>query len=162
MHRIVLLTSLAVCLILSPNFTSADDLSGAGKAVDGRTLVIAGKTVRLYGIDSPDRQQSCFTKHKKEFPCGKIAFTALATLIRNVELYCNYTEPTAENSEIQYVICRAGPMDVAKQHVLQGWAFADPETGDNYRRAERGARVLNEGLWKGKFELPWIWRKQHR
>lgn len=162
MYRILYLTIFTIFYASLPNPASANELSGAAKAIDGRTIQIAGKTVRLYGIDSPDLKQTCFTKRKKEFPCGKIAYTALATLVRNVELHCKTTGTGAENAEIQYVACRAGPMDIATQHVLQGWAFADPKTGDKYRRAERGARALNEGLWKGKFELPWVWREQHR
>lgn len=38
-------------------------------------------------------------------------------------------------------------------------AFADPETGAAYRRAEGTAEKLREGMWRGEFEKPWEWRR---
>jgi endonuclease YncB( thermonuclease family) len=137
----------------------AGNLTGVATVKDARTLVVDGETVELYGIDAVEIDQTCRTKREKEFPCGVVAAKALATVVRNVEVKC---QTVGSGSPMKSVICRAGPMDVAEQQVLLGWAFADPKTGEQYRRAERAARVLNEGIWKGKFEYPWDWRKQHR
>ncbi len=137
----------------------AAGLSGTAKAKDARTLVINGETVELYGIDAVEIDQTCRTKRNKEFPCGHVAANALASVVRNAQVSCR---PEGSGGAVPKVICRAGPIDIAEQQVLQGWAFADPETGERYRRAERAARALNEGIWKGRFDFPWDWRKQHR
>jgi len=152
----LLLTAL---FMLISGGAGAGGLTGAAEARDGRTLIINGTPVELYGIDSLERDQTCLTKRNKEFPCGQVATTALATLIHHVVVDCR---PEGPDLPVQKAICRAGPMDIAEQQVIQGWAFADPETGNRYRRAERAARVLNEGIWKGRFDFPWDWRKQHR
>lgn len=143
--------------VVSP--VAADDLTGTAIVKDARTLVVNGETLQLFGIDAVAPTQTCQTKRKKDFPCGVVAANALATVVRNVEVRCNVVSPAPP---VITATCLAGPMDIAEQQVLLGWAFADPETGEKYRRAERAARVLNEGIWKGHFEYPWDWRKQHR
>jgi len=139
--------------------TQAGELSGTALVKDGRTLIINGTTVELYGVDAVDIDQVCHTKRQKEFPCGHVAATALATLVRNVVVSCQLEDP---QEPVLKATCRGGLMDIAEQQVLQGWAFADPQTGDKYQRAQRAAKALNEGIWKGRFDFPWDWRKQHR
>jgi len=159
MHKPTLyILMIAVALSLS-GLTQAGELTGTAVVKDARTLVINDIEVELYGVDAVDIDQVCHTKRQKEFACGRVAATALATVVRNVVLTC---QPEGPQGPVLKVICRGGPMDIAEQLVLQGWAFADPETGDRYRRAERAARSLNEGIWKGRFDFPWDWRKQHR
>ena len=36
-----------------------DTFSGAARAVDGDSLELGGHRVRLYGIDAPERRQTC-------------------------------------------------------------------------------------------------------
>jgi endonuclease YncB( thermonuclease family) len=148
---------------ISPFRVSAEsNLNGIAKAVDGRTLVINGETARLQGIDAFPLKQSCKTKHDDPFPCGEVATKALATILRNVKIICKPADAEAPAAPVLLVTCRGGPVDIAEQQVLLGWAFADPETGQRYKRAERAAKALNEGAWKGKFDYPWDWRKQNR
>jgi len=158
MKKTTRLILILLCLSV-PARATAQVLEGKAKAQDGQTLIINGTTIALYGIDAVALDQVCQTKRKKDFPCGRVATNALATLVRHVVVRCQLntiTEPVSKAT------CKAGPMDIAEQQVLQGWAFADPKTGEKYRRAERAARVLNEGIWKGRFEFPWDWRKLHR
>ena len=159
MHRPTpYILTIAIALLLS-GVTQAGELTGTALVKDARTLLINGTEVELYGIDAVDIDQVCHTKRQKEFACGRVAATALATVVRNVEVSC---QPEGPQESVLKAICRGGPMDIAEQLVLQGWAFADPKTGDRYQRAERAARSLNEGIWKGRFDFPWDWRKQHR
>ena len=158
MHKQILFTLVALALLVSGSVRAAD-LTGTARVKNGRTLVVNGTTVELYGIDAVELDQTCRTKRQKEFPCGHVAATALATVVRNVQVNCH---PEDSGGAVLKATCRGGPMDIAEQLVLQGWAFADPVTGEKYRRAERAARALNEGIWKGQFEFPWDWRKQHR
>jgi len=159
MHKLTHYVLIFSLTLLFSVVTQAGELSGTALVKDGRTFVINGTVVELYGIDAVDIDQVCHTKRQKEFSCGHVAATALATLVRNVIVTC---QPEGPPEPTLKAICQGGPMDIAEQQVLQGWAFADPETGDKYRRAERAARSLNEGIWKGRFDFPWDWRKQHR
>ena len=154
---------LFVLTVIFPfGLSATDNLNGIAKAVDGRTLVINGTTARLQGIDAFSLKQSCKTKHDDPFPCGEVATKALATILRNVTITCKPADAEAPTAPVLLVTCRGGPVDIAEQQVLLGWAFADPETGQRYKRAERAAKALNEGAWKGKFDYPWDWRKQNR
>jgi endonuclease YncB( thermonuclease family) len=158
MYKISLYSIITLILLISIP-AQATDLSGTAKVKDGRTLTVNGTTFELYGIDAVELDQVCQTKRKKDFPCGHVAATALAAVVRNVIVKCR---PEGPSEPVLKMACIAGPMDVAELLVLQGWAFADPKTGEKYQRAERAARMLNEGIWKGLFDYPWDWRKQHR
>lgn len=47
------------------------------KVVDGDTLHIKGKSFRLFGIDAPEHDQTCYKADGKTWPCGRAARTAL-------------------------------------------------------------------------------------
>lgn len=48
--------------------------------------------------------------------------------------------------------------------ILQGFAFAAQGSGpaNIYKRAERGAEAVREGMWKRRFVKPWEWRAGKR
>ena len=43
--------------------------------------------------------------------------------------------------------------------VRNGYAVAYKKYSKKYLTAEKEARKDELGLWKGKFEMPWDWRK---
>jgi len=150
---------LAILLSIPAGLYATPLIEGRSIARDGQTLILQGRTIRLWGIVAPAPDQTCYTKRHKPFSCGHVATAALSTLVQHVTVSCRLTD--RQNGPRTYR-CRIGALDVAEQQVLQGWAFADRRTGAVYRRAERAAQLLNEGLWKGVFEFPWDWRNQRR
>ena len=57
------------------------EISGNAQIVDGDTIKINSKRIRLYGIDAPEIKQMCkkpyltiiFLTFTKDYPCGKIS-----------------------------------------------------------------------------------------
>ena len=65
----------SLCLILFSGVVSAD-ISGAALISDGDTITISGMKVRLNGIDTPERNQTC----KKANVTWKCGYEATETL----------------------------------------------------------------------------------
>jgi len=62
---------LALGILLATNlFATADDLVGQASIIDGDTLEIHGKRIRLWGIDAPKSSQLCRDKDSLLYQCG--------------------------------------------------------------------------------------------
>ena len=146
-----------VALVVTP--APAEELSGAARVVDSNTLEIGARRVRLIGVDAPDLAQTCPARKGETYPCGRVAAQTLAKLVKDGPLACQGDRTDAAGRLL--VRCSIRGFDVGEQFVLTGRAFADPDTGDAYRRAEGTAEKLREGMWRGEFQKPWEWRKAH-
>lgn len=136
---------------------AAEEIVGRARVVDSNTIEIGGRRVRLLGVDAPDLNQTCPTKKGEPYPCGRVAAQALAALIKDGPLAC--VGDAADAAGRLVARCAIRGFDVGEQYIMTGRAFADPETGADYRRAEGTAEKLREGMWRGAFQKPWEWRK---
>jgi endonuclease YncB( thermonuclease family) len=58
-------------------------------------------------------------------------------------------------------VCFVGGEDINRWMTFQGWALAYRKYSRDYVDAEDEARATGRGLWRGAFEPPWDWRKEH-
>jgi len=149
--------SVALLLSAAAFAAAAEDISGRGRVVDSNTIEIGGRRVRLIGVDAPDLAQTCPTRKGEYYPCGQVAAQTLAALVKDGSLSCKGDRTDAAGRLVAR--CDIRGFDVGEQYVLTGRAFADPETGERYRRAEAKAESMREGMWRGEFQKPWDWRK---
>ncbi len=74
-------TALAVTILVSVAFPAmaarGAQLTGPAQVVDGNSIAIGGRVVRLYGIDAPDEDQVC-QRRGAAWRCGQDAGWALA------------------------------------------------------------------------------------
>jgi endonuclease YncB( thermonuclease family) len=128
---------------------------------DGDTLKIGDGDVRLYGIDAPEFAQICGDGEKKPWPCGKVARTALADLIRNRTITCE--EQAQDRYGRMVAICRdQNQIDLGAQLVAQGMAISPGWFDDGpYADQQSNARDAKRGLWAGAFDEPAQWRATH-
>ena len=61
-------------------------------AVDGDSLEIGSRRIRLMGIDAPEYDQFCKKNNGELYPCGQLAADYLKTLIagKNITLYIDF------------------------------------------------------------------------
>ena len=148
-----------VLLVIAAGAAYAD-MQGVPVIVDGDTLRLDGNVIHLYGIDAPEDVQICQNKRGRDFNCGETASRALVLIVADRPVSCR--EKYRDTRGDSVAVCTRGRTDIAEQLILQGWALTDPDTGTDYRRAERAAQGMREGLWRLKFVPPWEWRRANR
>lgn len=149
--------ALLLCAFARP--ATAEDVSGRARVMDSNTIEIGGRRIRLLGVDAPDLTQTCPTKKGEDYACGRISAQTLVALVKDGPLACAGDKTDAAGRLLAR--CAIRGFDVGEQYIMTGRAFADPETGADYRRAEAAAEKLREGMWRGQFQKPWEWRAAH-
>ncbi len=141
-------------------------LSGAARAVDGDTLELDGRRIRLEGIDAPELHQSCGRTEggaTVSWPCGTAARTALAELARLGPLTCATKRNDAYGRALARCTARSpgadAEIDLGAEMVRRGLAVSYGRRG--YVAEEAQARVAGRGLWAGPFQQPRDFRAAH-
>lgn len=126
-------------------------LVGLARAIDGDSLTVDDREVRLFGIDAPEHQQTC-TRNGQDWACGEDAAGELAKLVTGRRVICI---PLGVD-QYRRVLgrCMEGATDVNSTMVTSGYAIAYRRYSSDYVAAEDIARLGKRGLWSGKFQLP--------
>lgn len=132
---------------------------GQARIIDGDTIAVAGRRIRLYGIDAPESQQSCQTRDGRDWPCGKAATDALAFEIGANPVRCDPRDIDKYGRTV--AVCRIGTTDLNAWMVENGWATAYRYFSLDYAGAEDKAHAAGRGIWAGSFENPYDWRREH-
>jgi endonuclease YncB( thermonuclease family) len=134
-------------------------LAGRARAMDGDSLEIGGRRVRLFGIDAPELHQDCRTAAGQAYACGQAARRALAELVDGHAATCT---PVGQSHDRAVALCRANGRDLGEEMVRLGHALELRNfSRGRYGAAEREARAARRGLWAGSFEEPAAWRREH-
>lgn len=149
--------ALTLGMIIAPAGTSAGELAGQPRVIDGDTLEVAGAKVRLFGIDAPERDQSCQWPNKV-IPCGQLAAAALTDLVTGAAVTCRTREKDRYGRWV--AVCYADGFDIGRNMVHTGWALAYRRYSMDYLDTEDQAREAKRGMWRGKFTAPWEWRRK--
>lgn len=146
----------ALCAVLvlagAPVPAKSESLVGLARLVDGDTLDIDGRRVRLFGIDAPETGQMCTDHHGRGYRCGEQAVLALRRLIRGNTVRCSGDERDRYDRLI--ATCQAGGRDLNRAMVQTGWAVAYRQYTDVYLAEELDAAKAARGLWRGPFLRP--------
>jgi endonuclease YncB( thermonuclease family) len=135
---------------------AAADLMGQATVIDGDTIEIHGKHIRLFGIDAPEAPQTC-TASGKSYLCGQQAAFALADHIGRHIVSCEQRDIDRYGRTV--AICFAGGDDLGGWLVEKGWALAYRRYSVAYVGQEQVAQSAGRGMWRGEFVMPWDWRK---
>jgi endonuclease YncB( thermonuclease family) len=162
--RRYLLSALAGALLLlagaPPPAHAGGAITGKAFVIDGGTLEVSGKRIHLFGIDAPDRAQTCLTKRGGSYPCGLRAAFALDNLAKGKPVSC---DPRGVDSALRIIAtCSYNGLDIGGAMIEAGWAIADVRYSDAYLQTEKAAAAAGEGLWQGQFEEPAVWRQRKK
>jgi len=164
----ILIRTAILSLGLIPTLATASEaaaanLSGTPEVVDGDTLIVAGETIRLFGVDAPEPGQICAIG-QRTYDCGEIARTAMLDLTAGTPVTCELMADARndEPREGKLGRCTAAGYDLSEGMVYTGWALAQRDVTRRYVPFETGAQKAKRGLWRGKFISPWAWRDGER
>ncbi len=138
---------------------AAEEIKGVPEVIDGDTLVLGDRRLRLAGVDAPEPDQRCWLGGAL-YDCGKVARTALLDLTAGVEVVCRPLGPGPDGTTLAR--CTAAGYDLSEGMAYTGWALANPGTEGRYREQEERAQMAGRGLWRGGFVAPWDWREGTR
>ncbi|MCY3754817.1 MAG: thermonuclease family protein [Alphaproteobacteria bacterium] len=137
----------------------AGTISGEARVIDGDTLAVAGRRIRLHGIDAPETRQTCL-RHGRRWACGKAATRAMRRLVGRDPVRCEVRARDRYGRSV--AACFAAGRDLQRELVRQGLALAYRRYSVRYVPDEDAARRERAGLWSGEFTEPWRWRRQQR
>lgn len=129
------------------------------KVLDGDSLLIDGRNIRLEGIDAPEYNQTCFNAQNKLYDCGQRAKATLAALVKN-GVDCIKRKTDRYKREVS--ICYAGKTNVNREMVRRGRAVAYTRYYAGYAADEAEAKKAKRGLWSGRFMRPELFRVLER
>jgi len=130
------------------------------RVVDGDSLRIGDRNIRLVGIDAPERTQTCRDNRNREWACGVAATARLTELIARGPVTC--TPKGHDRYGRTLAVCSSGTVtDLGQALVREGYAVNYTFDDDGYAGVETEARTAGRGLWQGAFERPQDWRRRH-
>jgi endonuclease YncB( thermonuclease family) len=135
----------------------SNGLSGIASVIDGDTLDLHGKRIRLHGIDAPESRQSC-SREGQSWRCGQQASLALSDHIASRTLRCEQRD--IDRYKRIVAVCYMGAEDVNAWLVRSGWAMAYRQYSKDYIAVEMEARTAHVGIWTGEVQPPWEWRRK--
>ncbi len=147
------LLALLLAVLLTP---PAHALDGIPRIIDGDTIAIGAQHIRLFGIDAPERRQTC-TRDGTPWRCGDSATSALAQFIGRHWIHC----VTRDRDRYRRIVavCYLAGKDVNGEMVREGWALDYRYYSEGrYAPEEAEARKARRGIWSGRFVKPWKWR----
>ncbi len=153
-----LIFSIIFILILFLNQAYGKTIYGKPKVIDGDTIHIGKNKIRLHAIDAPEKKQKCI-KNEIEWNCGFESTKFLKNLIGNQSIYCVSESKDRYNRYIG--ICYKNNIDLNSQMVINGWAIAYRYYSLDYVKEEKEAKLNKLGIWSGKFEEPYLFRKKN-
>ncbi|WP_342358459.1 thermonuclease family protein [Terrarubrum flagellatum] len=154
LSRLVLLAFIAAIAAAIIRFVGYEVVNGAAEAIDGDSIRIGQREIRLKGIDAPEYRQTC-QGERGEVACGRDARAALVALLARGSLRCDISGRDRYGRDLGH--CFAGEVDVNAAMVKDGHAVA---FGD-FVFEEAAARSARRGLWATRFDPPSEWRRLH-
>lgn len=130
------------------------------RVIDGDTLVMNGQTHRLFGIDSPEASQKCSRKDQSQWPCGQAATEFLTRLVEGKHLDCREVPGSRDRHGRQISLCMIDGLDINRQMVANGHAWAYRRYSLKYIDAESQAQAQELGVWQGESTPPWHVRRE--
>lgn len=135
------------------------EITGAASVVDGDTLEVGGRQVRLLGIDAYEGAQELPLKTGGTDFVGRGAAMALRSLITTTEIRCTLSS-LSDGRGLPLATCHSAKVDLAREMVANGLALTAHDHATPYSDVEARARSAGRGFWRDVVEAPWVFRKR--
>jgi endonuclease YncB( thermonuclease family) len=165
MSRVRSLLFLLFLLALLAWMRSPDELLTTEGArvhvIDGDSLRIGGRVIRLADVDAVELHQSCRDTNGMAWDCGHEARDALEAMVAGGGLSCQSRTTDRYGRAVAQCTTHA-VKDLSAAMVAKGWAVSgDIRRAGIHATEEQKARTAKLGIWRGTFEQPSEWRAAH-
>ena len=147
-------------LLLFDRPGTATEVGGAADVTDADTLSVAGRVIRLDGLDAPELRQTCRRADGAAWPCGQMAAAALSLRLQGGAVRCRLAGEDRYGRALGR--CWAGGEEINAWLVREGWAVAYTRYSWRYLPQQALAWWEGRGIWQGSFETPEEWRRVNR
>ncbi len=145
------------CISVAYGLQTGDlPIEGPAAVVDGDTIDVAGKRIRLEGIDAPETSQTCKRATGEGWACGREAQQVLSALVSNKSVACD--QRGKDKYQRILAVCFADGEDINAFMVQTGYAWAFIKYSQSYVADEAAAKAAGAGVWQGESEAPWDYR----
>ena len=168
MKKLSLILFNLLIFITLPTLSISSDkiILGKAKVIDGDTIKINKKKIRLFGIDAPEKEQICTKAYinffifnfQKNYKCGKESTLALLKKLKNKKVKC-IIDKKKDRYKRNIGICYVKNEDINKWLVKNGHAIAYKKYSKKYVLDEQHAKENKLGIWRGTFVEPEKWRR---
>lgn len=124
----------------------ATEIRGMAEVIDADILTIGTQRVILWGIDAPERRQTC-QLNGEIWGCYDVAFRQLQLLAGRGEVVC-YLHGDPDPFGRRFGVCESGGTDLNAEMVSLGLALAYEEETDAYLPQMAEAIAAGVGLWQ--------------
>ena len=129
-----------------------ESVEGIPRIIDGDSLELEGRELRLRGIDAPEFDQTCGSEALR-IPCGQLAKQKLRSIADLDDFRCRLSGHDRYGRDL--ADCKAGTISVNAEMVRSGFAVAY----GSYSHEEAEARRERKGIWEHEFVMPAEWRR---
>ena len=136
------------------------EVAGKVRVTDGDSIYVGGVEVRLYGIDAPERDQTCETPEGATWDCGAHVRQVLIDRYQGRMARC--TVEGLDRYGRTLGVCEVGGVNINRELVADGWAFAFRRYSMMFDLDEKGAVVNGRGLHGQRIETPSAFRAARR
>ncbi|MCR8827123.1 thermonuclease family protein [Pseudosulfitobacter koreensis] len=142
----------ALFVLLCTPLAAAQDFSGPIRVIDADTIDVGTTRVRLHGIDAPEMDQTCLTGQNTVIECGRWATDQVRARFQNRLARCTPIETDQYGRTVAR--CVVGDVDMGREIVSLGLAFAYRRYSTAYVLDEKGAAVNDRGLHAMRVQSP--------
>jgi endonuclease YncB( thermonuclease family) len=123
--------------------------------VDGDTLRLSDRIVRLRGLEAPARGETCRDPAGREFDCGAGSAEALSRIVAGRAVQCRVQGRDRFGRGLGR--CEAGVVELNSALISAGWALGMDTA---FAPLEQAARSAGRGLWAAGGRPPESWRER--
>ena len=148
-------------------------IRGKAQVIDGDTIKIDEISIRLYGIDAPEKKQICKGLSGESYNCGLSSTRFLKVLIdnstvvecsyKNLDRYGRIIGKCISHTKIANKKNETVPLPLNYWMVVSGHAvdYKKYSRGE-YSEAEKTAKKEKKGICRGVFDRPEKWRRKYK
>ena len=149
---------LTIALVPLTDVSSSEaQIVGEAVVIDGDTIEIGSVRVRFFGIDAPEKRQTCFTASAIPYKCGQRSTAYLRKMIGSAFVSCEDLGQAKFGR--RWGRCFVRDINLQSAMVRAGHARAYRFHSKEYVVEQQRSKKQRLGIWQGFHVRPGLFRK---